>query len=91
MTATNSSNILLCLVFISIVKNTSPNLVPEHTVFPVIDILTPLIMNSPLVPLQCVVNGVEASRVHMFWTVEGKKIERTASFDTWERSCHSDL
>ncbi|KAL0165634.1 hypothetical protein M9458_037478, partial [Cirrhinus mrigala] len=33
--------------------------------FPVIDILTPLIRNGPLVPIQCVVNGVKASQVHI--------------------------
>ncbi|KAK2887230.1 hypothetical protein Q8A67_015458 [Cirrhinus molitorella] len=55
------------------IGNGSRVIVKERTVFPVIDILTPLITNGPWVPIQCVVNGVEASRVHMFWTVEGRK------------------
>lgn len=55
------------------IGNGSRVIVKEHTVFPVIDILTPLITNGPSVPLQCVVKGVEASQVHVFWTVEGKK------------------
>ncbi|XP_043074207.1 uncharacterized protein LOC122324077 [Puntigrus tetrazona] len=55
------------------IGNGSRVFVKERTVFPVIDILTPLITNGPLVPLQCVVNGVEASGVRVFWTVEGRK------------------
>ncbi|XP_042633134.1 uncharacterized protein LOC122148873 [Cyprinus carpio] len=55
------------------IGNGSRVIVKEHTVFPVIDILTPLFTNGPLVPLLCVVNGAEASRVHMSWTVEGRK------------------
>ncbi|CAM4634211.1 unnamed protein product [Leuciscus chuanchicus] len=45
----------------------------EHTVFPVIDILTPLIPNGPLVPLHCVVTGVESSQIHMSWAVDRRK------------------
>ncbi|XP_048059745.1 uncharacterized protein LOC125276287 isoform X2 [Megalobrama amblycephala] len=45
----------------------------EHTVFPVIDIFTPLIPNGSLVPLHCVVTGVEASQVQLSWAVEGRK------------------
>ncbi|XDV34520.1 hypothetical protein PO909_004674, partial [Leuciscus waleckii] len=54
-------------------SNVSPNLFPEHTVFPVIDILTPLIPNGPLVPLHCVVTGVESSQIHMSWAVDRRK------------------
>ncbi|XP_073677403.1 uncharacterized protein [Garra rufa] len=55
------------------IGNGSRVIVKERTVLPVIDILTPLITNGLLVPIQCVVNGVEASRVQMFWTVDGRK------------------
>ncbi|XP_067282616.1 uncharacterized protein [Pseudorasbora parva] len=55
------------------IGNGSRVIVKEHTVFPVIDILTPLIPNGHLVPLHCVVTGVRASQVHMSWAVEGRK------------------
>lgn len=45
----------------------------EHVAFPIINILSPLIQNSPLVPLQCVVNGVEGFQVRMSWNIEGRK------------------
>ncbi|XP_077052631.1 uncharacterized protein LOC143702552 [Siphateles boraxobius] len=55
------------------IGNGSRVIVKEHTVFPGIDILTPLIPNSPLVPLHCVVTGVEASQIHMSWAIERRK------------------
>ncbi|XP_051526976.1 uncharacterized protein LOC127425268 isoform X2 [Myxocyprinus asiaticus] len=53
--------------------NGSRVIVKEHTVFPFIEILSPLIQSSHLVPLQCVVTRVESSQVHMFWVIEGRK------------------
>ncbi|XP_048059744.1 uncharacterized protein LOC125276287 isoform X1 [Megalobrama amblycephala] len=55
------------------IGNGSRVIVKEHTVFPVIDIFTPLIPNGSLVPLHCVVTGVEASQVQLSWAVEGRK------------------
>ncbi|XP_073787814.1 uncharacterized protein isoform X2 [Danio rerio] len=55
------------------IGNGSRVIVKEHTVLPVIDILTPLIKNAPLVPLQCVVTGAKSSQVQMHWSVEGRK------------------
>ncbi|XP_056110530.1 uncharacterized protein LOC130087975 [Rhinichthys klamathensis goyatoka] len=55
------------------IGNGSRVIVKEHTVFPVIDILTPLIPNGLLVPLHCVVTGIEASQIHMSWAVERRK------------------
>ncbi|XP_051948587.1 uncharacterized protein LOC127619674 [Xyrauchen texanus] len=52
--------------------NGSRVIVKEHTVFSDIEILSPLIQSSHLVPLQCVVTRVESSQVHMFWVIEGR-------------------
>nr|XP_055074938.1 uncharacterized protein LOC129454437 isoform X1 [Misgurnus anguillicaudatus]XP_055074939.1 uncharacterized protein LOC129454437 isoform X1 [Misgurnus anguillicaudatus]XP_055074940.1 uncharacterized protein LOC129454437 isoform X1 [Misgurnus anguillicaudatus] len=55
------------------IGNGSRVVVKEHISFPLIDILSPLIQNSPFVPLQCVVTGVEGFQEYVSWAIEGRK------------------
>ncbi|KAI7804706.1 hypothetical protein IRJ41_016944, partial [Triplophysa rosa] len=55
------------------IGNGSRVVVNENIAFPLINILSPLIQNSPLVPLQCVVTGVEGFQVRMSWDIEGRE------------------
>lgn len=46
---------------------------PEDIALPFFDILSPLIQNSPLIPLQCVVTGIEGFQVRVSWNIEGRE------------------